>query len=116
MVHADQAMSEARRFHRRPVDLRATVMTDGGVAEPCRIANLSVGGAYVALRAMPNGARVRVAFRLPAGEDIDSEATVMWSEGANIGVRFEGLRARQTYALCAFLDALEAPRAAQPQP
>src|SRR5262245_34049642 len=103
---------DARRYHRRDVDLRATVILDGAAPVPCRIANLSVGGAFVALGAAPTiGSRIRLAFGLVAGEDVDTAATIMWSEGGNVGVRFDGLRARETWAVCTFLERLDAPPA-----
>jgi len=109
MVCVETAMTDARRYHRVPVDLRATVIAPDAAPEACRIANLSVGGALVSMRALWQGTQLRLSFRLASlGEDVDATATVMWCEGETVGVRFDGLRAREVWALCEFLDA--APR------
>jgi hypothetical protein len=100
-------MMEARRYHRRPVDLVAILTVDGGDPEACRFVNLSMGGAFVALRQLPHGTRVRLSFRIPLlDDDVVATGTVQWSEGACVGVRFDGLRARETWALGRFLDSI----------
>jgi PilZ domain len=109
-------MRDNRRFHRRPVDLIATLIVDGGAAQSCRIKDLSIGGASIAIGALPLGVRVRLAFTLPSGERIDTAGTVMWSDRVGVGVRFDGLRARETWALGELLDALAAPAAAPARP
>lgn len=96
-----------RSTTRHPVDLSATLTIAGGAPEPCRVVNLALGGAYVAERRMPMGARVRIAFRIPGIEEsVDTPATVRWGDAGGIGLQFDGLRARETWALGKYLDSL----------
>ncbi|MEK6606406.1 MAG: PilZ domain-containing protein [Myxococcota bacterium] len=74
--------------------------------------DLSLGGAFVeALERVPVGERVTVRFRVPAQPDpIEVGGEVRWhgreEAGApGFGVRFDGLRARDAWALTRFLDA-----------
>lgn len=70
----------------------------------CAISNLSLGGAQLdAGIAAAMGQRVRLEFVLDASERIDAIATVRWRNGSQIGVQFDGLRAREVWALSRFL-------------
>ena len=73
--------------------------------------NLSLGGllASVAFEpALAVGDRVHLAFSLPQYEGpIEVEAEVRWAKGASLGFQFvTGLRAKHTWALGKFLEAL----------
>jgi hypothetical protein len=98
-----------RSTTRHVVDLSAT-LTVAGAPEACRVVNLALGGAYIAERKLPMGVRVRIAFRIPgaAGSDesVDTPATVRWGDAGGIGLQFDGLRARETWALGKYLDSL----------
>ena len=75
--------------------------------EACRVKNLSMGGAFVETRKVPMGARVTVWFRLPLLEDeIQATGTVRWATDQGIGVQFDGLRARETWALGKYFEGL----------
>jgi len=96
-------MREARRFYRRPVDLAAIVELPGGV-EVCRIANLSIDGAYLLLRPLPAALTVRLDIVLPGwDEPFEVAATVTWSDHRGAGVRFDRLRTEQVWKLGHFL-------------
>lgn len=63
--------------------------------------NLSLGGALVeAGMKFGMGTRVHIAFNIPKYEDsIDIDATVRWSDPKAVGLQFDGLRARDVWAL-----------------
>jgi hypothetical protein len=96
-----------RNSTRHVVDLAATVtVVATGVAEDCRLVNLAVGGAYVQGRRLPMGTRVRLSFAVPGYEPIDAPATVRWGDIGGSGLQFDGLRARETWALGKYLESL----------
>jgi len=93
---------------RHEVELSATVTIAGGAPEPCTVRNLSLGGAYVALRRVAMGQKVKLTFRVPTVEEsIDCAATVRWGDDGGIGVQFDGLRARETWAIGKYLESLQ---------
>ena len=96
-----------RSTTRHGVDIAATLTIAGGAPEAVHLVNLALGGAYVENRKMPMGTRVRIAFRIPLVEEaIDCPATVRWGDAGGIGLQFDGLRARETWALGKYLDSL----------
>lgn len=113
-------MSDNRRSStRHVVDLAATltVITPppsavglvAGTVEECRLVNLAVGGVYIQGRRLPMGTRVRIAFSLsglPGQEKIDAPATVRWGDIGGSGLQFDGLRARETWALGKYIESL----------
>jgi uncharacterized protein (TIGR02266 family) len=75
--------------------------------------NISLGGVFIEYDGptVAYGAKVRLRFNLPSqSEPIQVSGEVRWSEPAKpgehggIGVRFEGLRARDVWALNKFLE------------
>ena len=69
--------------------------------------DLSVGGVFIETDvAVRYGNRVRVVLSLPTGgEPVDAGAVVRWIEDrVGFGVQFDGLRAREVYALTRFLS------------
>ena len=89
-----------RRTARHSVSLPALVTVDGETAE-VTIHNLSLGGAYLEVgRRLAMGMRVHIAFRVPTHEDIiEIGAQVRWTTDDGVGVQFDGLRAREVWAL-----------------
>lgn len=71
--------------------------------------NLSLGGALVEAGVkLPMGARVQIAFRIPTGEEpIDIGSTVRWSDAKALGLQFDGLRARDVWALNEYFKQLQ---------
>lgn len=109
--HPEKAVADNRRSAtRHDVDLTATLAVGGAgaPAEPCQIKNLSLGGALIdAPRKLPMGERVHVTFRLPTLEDpVATAAVVRWSNASGVGVQFEGLRARDVWALGKYFESL----------
>jgi uncharacterized protein (TIGR02266 family) len=73
--------------------------------------NMSLGGVFIeSERALPFGARVSLKFRVPPQHDnVEVEGQVRWLEmeeghGRGIGIRFDGLRARDVWALHKFFE------------
>ena len=76
-------------------------MTIDGIKREATIVNLSLGGALVEIGAKhAMGVRMQISFRLPTMEElIEVGSTVRWSDGKGEGLQFDGLRARDVWAL-----------------
>lgn len=101
-------MADNRRTQtRHDVQIAGTLVIDGAVRE-VTIMNLSLGGASIAAGArMSMGQRLQLAFRIPTLEDaIEIGAVVRWSDDTATGVQFDGLRARDVWALNKFFEQL----------
>jgi Tfp pilus assembly protein PilZ len=101
-------VADNRRIQtRHEVAIPAKLIVDGTTAE-CTMLNLSVGGALVTVTTKyAMGQRVQVAFHVPTiGEVIEVGATVRWSSSEGVGVQFDGLRARDVWALQAYFKQL----------
>lgn len=95
-----------RSSTRHDVEIPARIQI-ADAQESCEIRNLSMGGAFVAVRKVPMGQRVTVWFRVPTHEsEIEATGTVRWATDQGIGVQFEGLRARETWALGKYFESL----------
>ena len=70
--------------------------------------NMSLGGALVSAGAkLPMGQRVSISFIVPTLETpIEVTATVRWSDAKATGLQFDGLRARDVWALNKFFEQL----------
>lgn len=102
-------MTETRRSARHPVDLPCTVVDDQSRASTdARVVNMSLGGALIAHPRLPMGHRLHLSFRVPtlAAEAIAVGAVVRWSTDREVGVQFDGLRPKETWALSKFFDSL----------
>ncbi len=100
-------MSENRRIAtRHPVSIPADV-TAAGATVSCNLSNLSLGGAFLDHQRLPMGDRVLLSFRLPGHDDaIKTQSTVRWTTQDGIGVQFDGLRARDVWALNRYFEQL----------
>lgn len=94
-------MTDNRRTSTRHTVSIAAVLTIDGSKRDATMTNLSLGGALVdsgMKHAM--GARLEIVFRLPTIEEpIEVGATVRWSDSKGVGLQFDGLRAREVWAL-----------------
>ena len=73
------------------------------------VINISLGGALIAATAtkFTMGSRVNLAFAIPtAPELVEIGATVRWSDDKATGLQFDGLRARDVWALNKFFEQL----------
>ncbi len=94
-------MTDNRRTStRHVVSIPARVIIDGENRD-ATVVNLSLGGALVetgSKHAM--GARVQLSFKVPTmPEAIEVGSTVRWAAGKGVGLQFDGLRARDVWAL-----------------
>jgi uncharacterized protein (TIGR02266 family) len=91
-----------RRYERRvPIDF-----SHEGTSYGAHTRNISLGGVFIDTeQTLPFGARVTLKFKVPTqSEVIEVDGQVRWlemDEGRlrGLGVRFEGLRARDVWAL-----------------
>lgn len=96
-----------RRYDRRvPIDF-----THEGSSFSAHTRNISLGGVFIDTdHTLPFGARISLKFKVPTqSEAIEVDGQVRWlemDEGRlrGIGVRFEGLRARDVWALNKFFE------------
>jgi uncharacterized protein (TIGR02266 family) len=102
---------EHRRSDRR-YDRRVAIdFSHEGTAYAGHTRNISLGGVFIETeQTLPFGARVLLKFKVPTqNEAIEVEGQVRWlemDEGRlrGLGVRFEGLRARDVWALNKFFE------------
>ena len=96
-----------RRYDRRvPIDF-----SHEGSSFSAHTRNISLGGVFIETdQTLPFGAKIALRFKVPTQSDmIEVEGQVRWlemDEGRlrGIGVRFEGLRARDVWALNKFFE------------
>jgi hypothetical protein len=100
-------VSDNRRATRHFVSIAAKLTTDGTSVD-ATILNLSVGGALASSTGKHSmGQRVNVWFKVPTlDQPIEISATVRWSDSNGIGLQFDGLRARDVWALNEFFKRL----------
>jgi hypothetical protein len=100
-------VAENRRTStRHAVSITANLKVDGQ-DRPCNLINLSLGGALFTAQKLPMGQRVDIAFKVPTMEEaIEIGAVVRWSDDKATGIQFDGLRARDVWALNKFFEAL----------
>jgi hypothetical protein len=93
-------VSDNRRATRHTVSIAAKLTVDGNSIE-ATLLNLSLGGAQVTSNAKhPMGQRLSISFKVPTQEHaIEIGATVRWADSQGIGLQFDGLRARDVWAL-----------------
>ena len=101
-------MAENRRTStRHDVRLPATLVVEGAPRE-CTLVNLSLGGVLLtAGRRFSMGERVKISFSVPTmAEPIEAGAVVRWSDDKATGLQFDGLRARDVWALNKYFEQL----------
>jgi hypothetical protein len=98
-----------RTSTRHAVSIAGKLAVDG-VERPCTLMNLSLGGALLSAGAkIPMGSRVKITFNVPMAEEaIEVTATVRWSDDKATGIQFDGLRARDVWALNKYFEQLPA--------
>jgi hypothetical protein len=69
--------------------------------------NASLGGLLIDEVELPIGQRLLVKLRLPTQkEPIEVGAVVRWQDAAGVGVQFDGLRAKDVWALGKYFETL----------
>jgi hypothetical protein len=89
-----------RTSTRHTVSIPSKLTIDGATRDVTMV-NLSLGGALVeAGSKLAMGKRAQITFRVPTMEEpIDIGATVRWADAKGVGLQFDGLRARDVWAL-----------------
>lgn len=103
---------EHRRADQRHEHQLSVEFTFEGLTHVARTRNVSLGGLFLVTDLpLPYGARLELRFAVPTQrEPIEVGGQVRWTtvrqdaEGAGVGVRFDGLRARDVWALNKFFD------------
>ncbi|MCC6995280.1 MAG: PilZ domain-containing protein [Deltaproteobacteria bacterium] len=92
--------TNARKAERHDICLPIEVSMEGATLSG-KTRNLSLGGAFIdGGRPVAFGTRVVLRFKVsPQGELIEVGGTVRWNDGSGFGVQFDGLHARDVYAL-----------------
>ena len=93
-------MTDNRRSTRHLVSIAAKLTIDGSPAD-ATLVNISLGGALVASSAKHSmGQRVHLSFKVPTLEHvIEIDSVVRWADSNGVGLQFDGLRARDVWAL-----------------
>lgn len=104
-------MAANRRIQTRHVVSLPIILTVDGTANDCTMLNLSLGGAQVVANTkFSMGQRVQVRFHIPTTADaIEVGGTVRWSNAEGVGVQFDGLRARDVWALNEYFKQFSSP-------
>jgi hypothetical protein len=108
MILLQCVVAENRRTStRHAVSIPAELTIDGS-QRSCTLVNLSLGGALFALDSkLAMGVRVDFRFSVPTLEEpIVIGAVVRWSDDTATGIQFDGLRAREVWALNKFFEQL----------
>jgi hypothetical protein len=95
--------------HSYPVEISALVRVLGDRVrqQVCQLRSISLGGTFIEVGRLPMGTQVNITFGLPTiGERISLDAVVHWSTDYGVGVQFEGMRARQVWALWRYLESV----------
>jgi hypothetical protein len=101
-------VADNRRTQTRYVVSILAKLTVNGNAGECTLVNLSLGGALVAGTKHPMGQRVHIHFSVPTMEEpIEVGATVRWADNHGLGLQFDGLRARDVWALNEYFKQLQ---------
>jgi hypothetical protein len=100
-------VSDNRRATRHFVSITAKLTVDGTSYE-ATLMNLSLGGALASSSGKHSmGQRLMVSFKVPTLEQaIEISAIVRWADSKGIGLQFDGLRARDVWALNEFFKRL----------
>ncbi|MBP9088859.1 MAG: PilZ domain-containing protein [Kofleriaceae bacterium] len=100
-------MGQNRRTQtRHEVSIPSTLTIDNN-AQDCTLVNLSLGGAFVLHHKVAMGLMCKLSFVVPTQvETVEAEAIVRWCTEDGVGVQFQGLRAKDVYALGKYFEQL----------
>jgi hypothetical protein len=102
VIHEDQAT----RHYNVEISALVRVLGDRVRQQICQLRGISLGGTFIELGRLPPGTLLNITFGLPTlGEKLSLDAVVHWSTDQGVGVQFEGMRARQAWALWRYLEA-----------
>jgi hypothetical protein len=94
-------VTDNRRTSTRHIVSIPSKLTIDGATRDITMVNLSLGGALVeAGSKIAMGTRAQISFCVPTmAEPIDVGSTVRWADAKGVGLQFDGLRARDVWAL-----------------
>ena len=94
-------VADNRRIQTRHDVSLPVKLTIDGVLKDSTMLNISLGGALIAASTKyAMGQRMNVAFHVPTMDEvIEVGAVVRWANPQGVGVQFDGLRARDVWAL-----------------
>ncbi len=107
MPEAELRPRDGREHDRYPLALDVRVdLPSGGDSVEAGLLNVSYGGLSLTapVGALPLGAAVEVSLPLEPGVSVRLTGVVCWRRGAEVGVRFEGLRRAARLAVQALVD------------
>ena len=83
------------------IDAAAQLVTAGGACIPCRVADISLGGARVVTNApVPFGTTMLLRTSLPgSAREVVLPAVVRWTQQGVLGLQFGLLGARETHLI-----------------
>jgi hypothetical protein len=109
MICVQWVVADNRRSSTRHAVSIAAKLTINGTPIDCTVMNLSLGGALFSLGAqrLAMGQRLNISFKVPTmDEAIEIGAVVRWSDDKATGIQFDGLRARDVWALNKYFEQL----------
>lgn len=89
------------------VEISALVRVHGDEVRPqvCQLRTMSLEGTFLELGRLSAGTLVNITFDLPtSGEQLSLDGVVNWSTDTGAAVQFEGVRAREIWALWRYLE------------
>lgn len=114
-LRRENEVTNRRTAHRHDVSLPAELIV-GGETHAVTIENVSLGGLQLRFgERLSMGQRVRVQFSVPTdtnayeASSIAVDAVVRWSNEDSVGLQFDGLRARDVWALNQFFARIQSP-------
>jgi hypothetical protein len=92
-----------RANFRHVVDADARIQI-GTVQLGCKLANLSMGGAFLVGTTLPIASQLTLYIRIPMLDTVvEAPCSVRWSSSRGTGVQFDGLRAVEAWAIGKFI-------------
>jgi hypothetical protein len=100
-----QTPRNTRTSNRYAVTLEAELrVKEGDDWTVVRTRNGSLGGCFLEGVHLPTGTRLQLRLQLP-GHLVEARALVRWQDAQGAGVQFDGLRAKDVWALGKFFEA-----------
>lgn len=98
---------QVSRHYNVEVSALVRVFGDKVRQQICQLRGMSLGGTFIEVGRLPPGTQVNITFGLPTlGEKLSLDAVVHWSTEQGASVQFEGMRARQVWALWRYLESI----------
>ncbi len=99
-------MTSSRTSQRFAVALEVE-LRDGDRWTRTRTRNASLGGLFLEQASLVAGARVEMRLHVPGQRDVvEVRGVVRWQDGGGVGVQFDGLRAKDVWALGKYFESL----------